>query len=210
MSLATDRDLLVFEPNLFRDIAWLSQRLVKATASISGTTLTISAYDVDLAGAGIGPGHVVVVDGAPFEIIERLTATTATVSRLRDDPEGSPITPTPMSSKPATIHTFAPQLGMVRDQVLRLVGLEPADESRVTNPDALKRLVALGALHLAYTAASAAGGEQGWSGKAWTRGQLYLQRFSDERQRAEAQIDLDGDGIADTRRRPNVGQLVRD
>ncbi|MBL9032498.1 MAG: hypothetical protein JNM80_12435 [Phycisphaerae bacterium] len=208
--LATDRDLLVHEPNLFRELGWASQRLVKATGAISGTTLTISAYDVDLANAGVAAGHVVVIDGAPLEVVERLSATTATVSRLRADPAGPAIAPSPMSNKPVTIATFAPQVALVRDQVLRLLGLEPPDESRVTNPDALRRLVALGALHLAYTAASAAGGEQGWSSRTWSRGQFYLQRFADERERVEARLDLDGDGIADACRRLNVAQLVRD
>lgn len=208
--LATDRDLLVYEPNLLRELGWASQRLVRATGAISGTTLTISAYDVDLAAAGVGPGHVVVIDGAPLEIVERLSATTATVSRLRADPAGPAIAPSPMSGKPASIATFSPQIALVGGQILRLLGLEPTDEARVTNPDSLRRLVSLGALHLAYTAASAAGGEQGWSSRTWSRGQYYLQRFADERERAEARVDLDGDGIPDACRRLNVAQLVRD
>src|SRR5689334_13428715 len=80
---ATDRDLLLIEPNLFRDAGIAGQRLLKGTCDISGTTLTLTAQDVDLAAANIGPGHVALVDGTPYEVLTRLTSTTATVSRPR-------------------------------------------------------------------------------------------------------------------------------
>ena len=68
---ATDRDLLALEPNLFRDVGWVSQRLVVGTGSISGTTLTMSAQDVAFDGAGVGAGSVVVVDSAAYEVRAR-------------------------------------------------------------------------------------------------------------------------------------------
>ncbi len=216
---ASDRDLLLFEPDLFRDVAFIGQRLVSATGTIAGTTLTISAYDVDLAAANIGTGHVVVVDGAPYEVIERLSATTATISRLRAAESDPVIPPTPVSTgKPTTIHTFTPQLLMVEHQVLRMLGIEPSltpaaignpnavTAASIKNPEGLSRAVCFGALHLIFTAAAALSPPDSPN---WTRADLYRNRFQRERHHAAALIDTDGDGIPDATRRLNVLQLTR-
>ena len=79
----SDRDLFALEPNLFRDAAWVSQTLVQGTGSISGSTLTLSAQDVDFEAAGVEAGHVARVDDAPYEVMERLSATSVRLSRLR-------------------------------------------------------------------------------------------------------------------------------
>lgn len=218
MPFATDRDLLLFEPDLFRDVGWAGQRLVSATGAISGTTLTISAYDVDLAAAGVTTGHVVVVDGAAYEVIERLSATTATISRLRASEADPTIPPSPVTGKPTAIHTFAPQMAMIEHQVLRMLGIEPTltpealgDPTAVTaasikNPEALSRAVCFGTLHLVFSAAAALSPPDSPN---WVRADLYRNRFINERQRAAAMIDTDGDGIPDATRRLNVMQLIR-
>ncbi|MFG0260543.1 MAG: hypothetical protein ACF8LK_09355 [Phycisphaerales bacterium JB041] len=43
---ATDRDLLVLEPSLVRDIGWVGQRLARGSGDIAGTTLTMTVQDV--------------------------------------------------------------------------------------------------------------------------------------------------------------------
>jgi hypothetical protein len=218
MPLATDRDLLIFEPDLFRDAAFIGQRLVSATGAISGTTLTISAHDVDLVAAGVTAGHVALVDGAPYEVIERLSATTATISRLRGAKTDPAIPPSPVTGKPTTIHTFAPQIAMIEHQVLRMLGIEPSltpealgDPAAVTaasikNPEALNRAVSLGTLHLVFAAAAAVSPPDS---PHWVRADLYRGRYENERQHAAAMIDTDGDGIPDATRRLNAMQLIR-
>jgi hypothetical protein len=213
---ATDRDLLALEPNLFRDVGWVSQRLVVGTGSVSGTTLTMSAQDVTFDAAGVGAGSVVVVDSAPYEVLARPTATTLTISRMRDDPEGPAVTPSPASGKPVAVYTFRPQLGMVHGQVLRMLGIEPSataepgdvTEASITNPAALRQLECFAALHLIYSAATPPDADYRTSHE-FNRAQIYLQRFGAERQRAAATIDLDGDGRPDATRRLNLIQFVR-
>src|SRR3954470_14123560 len=68
---ASDRDLLAMEPNLFRDVGWVGQRLVSGTGGVAGTTLTLTAQDVDFEDGGVGAGCVVLVDGAPYEVLAR-------------------------------------------------------------------------------------------------------------------------------------------
>jgi hypothetical protein len=193
----------------------VGQRLVSGTGTISGTTLTLTAQDVNFQNAGVEAGHVALVDGAPYEVLARLSATTATISRLRDDPAGAALTPSPVTGKPVLVYTFRPQAAMVHAQVLRMLGIEPGaapaqgqpGESSITNPAALRQLEVLGTLHLIYTAAAAP--DATWNEHAFNRVQVYRERYAAERQRAAARIDLDGDGLPDATRRLNVIQFVR-
>ncbi len=209
---ALDRDLMVLEPDLLRDVGWSGQTLITGTAGVSGTTLTITA-SLSLTDAGVDAGHVVSVAGVPLEVIEVLTSTTATVSKMRPSSEDDPIAVETLSGGELIVPTFLPQIGIVHRQVLRAVGIEPDDpdddaltEDDITNPNGLRLLEALGALHLVF--ASAAALAPGGSPLA-ERAEMYRQRFADERQRAAARIDLDGDGLPDATRRLNTIVLTR-
>lgn len=212
--LATDRDLLALEPNLPRDAAWAGQRLVYGAGNIAGTTLTLTSQDVDFTAAGVAAGHVVSVGGTPYEVVAVLTATTATISRLRDDEDGPLIAPTPATGQVVEVITQRPQIALVEQQVLRMLGIEPGaeaaagvlSEASIITPGSLRRVVCLGALHLVYSAAAAL--SQAGS-PLWLRAEMYRRRFAEERQRASAAVDTDGDGIADATRRLNVLQLAR-
>jgi hypothetical protein len=216
---ASDRDLLVYEPNLFRDMGAAAQRLVKGTGDVSGTTLTLTAQDVDFEEAGIDAGHVVIADGTPYEVIARLTATTATVSRLRAALSDPVLPPSPATGKPVEVWTFRAELASTHSNLLRMLGIEPADppapgrvtEADITNPQALTGIEALGAISLVFARAMqmAEGGRGGWAHPIWTRSQLYRERYEAARQHAAARIDTDGDGEPDATRRLNTIMLVR-
>lgn len=207
----TDRDLLILEPNLFRDIGFAGQRLLETTGSTSGTTLTITG---DAAAVGITTGHIVLVSGVPLEVVQRLSSTSLQVSRLRAD-DAAPLIPVPpFTSQPVVVTTFGPQLAMAHGQVLRMLGIDPGapaapgavTEENITNPHTLRLVESLCALHLILSTASALSGPDSALGM---RAEFYRQRFAAERQRAAAQIDLDHDGLPDVIRRLNVLQLIR-
>lgn len=210
----SDRDLLILEPNLFRDVAWIGQRLSRGSGTISGTTLTLSGAEVALDAAGVAAGHVATVGGVSYEITARLSATQATVSRVRGLLTDAAIPPTAVSAVETTIVTYKPQMEMAHRQVLRMLGIEPdgggpegqPGESSITNPAALKRLEMLAALQLIF---AAAGALLGPDAEANQRAELYRLRFVEERARAVAYVDTDGDGRADVSRRPSVGWMVR-
>ena len=211
---AQDRDLLVLEPTLFRDVGWVGQRLVKGYASISGTTLTLSSHDNDFEAAGVGAGHVVTFEGAGYEVLSRTSATVLEVSRARESVDAAAVPPAPAGSTPFEIVTFGPQLGVVHRRALRMIGIDadaPADpevlgESAVVNPDSLRVVEALGALHLIWSAASASSGPGSPQGR---RAEEYRSRYEAERRRAAALLDTDGDGLADATRRLNAVRFVR-
>lgn len=205
---ANDRDLYVLEPGLHRDVAWNSQRLIIATGTLVGTTLTIlTGSFID---AGVSVGHVLIFDGVPMEVLSVDGSSSVTVSLIRGDVSGAAIGGVGASNRLVEVFSYEPQLGLVHRQVLTMIGLdvdsEGFDESVVTNPGALVRLEALGALHLIYAGAGASGAG---GLKFEQRAKMYKERFGSERERVVAMIDLDGDGIAESKRRPNSFVLSR-
>lgn len=209
----TDRDLLLLEPLLFRDLAWIGQRLVRGTGTIAGTTLTMSTQDATLEAAGIVAGHVVSFDHVGYEVLARLSPTTATISRPRHDPADPAIPPAPAASPLLVeITTFAPQIAIVHNQLLRMLGIDPADpassptESNITNPRALALPESLGTLHMLHAAAAA---PQRRDGHLYDRAEMYRRRFAAERLRAVVRLDLNNDGQADATRRLSIAQLSR-
>lgn len=211
---ATDRDLLILEPNLVRDIGWVGQRLVKGTGDITGNTLTMTGQDVGFELAEIGPGHVVTVGGVVYEVIETIDNTRLTISRMRASTAGAVLPPSAATGAQVEVMSFRPQLAMVHAQVLRMLGIDPdagpelgaVTEEAITNPASLALFEALGALHLVFTAAAALAGE---SSPAAFKARMYRDRFAAERGRVAARIDTDADGLPDTTRRPSVVQLTR-
>lgn len=228
---ANDRDLLALEPTLLRDVGFAAQTLARATAGIASGVLT--AAGVNFASLGVAAGSVLSVDGVPMEVLARTSGTTLNVSLLRAAPADAQIIPGNVTGAAMVVSTFRPQIALAHEQVLRMAGLgsaqagsaqagsaqagsaqagspEPVGESAVVNPESLRLLECLGALHLIFAAASACGaardGDAGW---ATGRAEMYRQRFVHERGRCRVRLDLDGDGFADAERRLVWSQVRR-
>ncbi len=211
---ARDRELLVIEPSLVRDIGWAGQKLVGGTGDVSGTTLTMTAQDVGFDAAGVGSGFVVVVGGVVYEVIDRLSASSLTISRMRSSETAATLSPSPVTGASVEVMTFGPQIGVIHEQLLLMVGIDPQaqaangeiTQAEIVNGHELRVYEALGALHLIYAAASALVDEN--SSVAY-KARMYRQRFANMRGLVVVKIDTDGDGQADVVRRPSVVQLVR-
>lgn len=213
--LTTDTNLLRLEPNLFTDIQWLSQRLLKATGAVSGTTLTISAFDVNFDGAQLAPGMVILIAGVPHEVVSKLTSTTAQISRIRAAAADPILTPAPSTGVEVLLTTFRPQIAGATDQIFRALGLNPAQpptdslghpSAIVTDPASLERFASLTTLAALFICASDLQSEGGTQSR---RAQRYQQLATLERRNLAAQIDTNGDGEPDATRRANVVPLIR-
>lgn len=206
---AKDRDLVLIEPGLFRDVAWNGQRLLSGTGDLNAASLTLTSGS--FLDGGIGAGHIVLIDSVPMEIVSIDSPLVATVSIIRNDENSNIVPGKSVSGAVVEVFTFGPQIEIVHRQILSMVGIDVDDpdglgEAAVTNPGALVLLESLGALHLIYASA----GAPGRGGEAFLdRAKVYQQRFSTQRGQVVALIDLDGDGIAETRRHPNSFVLTR-
>jgi len=212
---ATDRDLLVLEPYLFRDHAWVGQRLARGNATIADGSIDFSVVDVELDVAQVAAGCVVTVLGSSYEITGNVGTKSASVSRLRSSIGGPTIMVSDTAESDAWIVSFRPQIAMVHRQILRMAGIEPdapaptdgrLGESAITNGVALVTLEALGTLHLIFAAAASVAGP---TSPAAIRAQMYRDLFREERRRVSVELDTDGDGLPDVARRLNISQFVR-
>ncbi len=213
MGFATDRMLMVLEPNLFREVQFAGQVMLSvADGSTVGTTL--STVSGNFVAAQIGVGQVALVDDVPVEVLEVVSQFLMTVSRLRPDIDGDAIAPIAGFGQQVVVTTFGAQLEIVHGQLLRAFGIEvmsttgAVQAADVVNVREVALVEALGALYQVYTGASALVGNEatGLERKA----ALYRERYLAGRERLVVQLDLDGDGLADASRVSNVLRLVRD
>ncbi|MHC4976128.1 MAG: hypothetical protein ACYTF7_05925 [Planctomycetota bacterium] len=211
MALATDRDLLVLEPALFRQIAWTGQTLVSLTdGTLSGTSLTSATGGFE--DAGVESGHVVLVNSVALEVVSRDSDAQLTISRLRDT-VGDLAQPTVLDGSPleVKIHTFTPQLQHVHEMLLRSVEIDPASTTepvskQIVNTAALARLEAIGAMHLIL---SAAGASSPVGSELHERTEIYRKRFASARGTTPVELDTSGDGQTDTIRRFTNAPILR-
>ncbi len=213
---ASDRDVLVLEPGVFRDVRWAGQVLIDSSlATVPPTRDRVTLVKGGFVDAEIGAGNVALIDGVSVEVFSRTSDTENEVSLVRASAsdQANPLT-FDGSGFSIVIGTFAPQIERVHRQLMIELGVaapaegvsDAIDDSRVTNPSAFVLAEALGALALVYASASALVDPDSVT---WAKASLYRERYMAERTRLAAEIDLDGDGAADSTRRIGAGRLWR-
>lgn len=211
MTMITDRDLLLIEPNLFSNALGLATLLVDVTdGNVSGTSLT--SADSDFASMGIDAGHVAVIDGETTEVVDRVSATELTISLPRVTAEDPLIAPAPGSDLSVKVPTFGRQITLSRGWVLGSLGIEiddegfPLDESVLLNATEIEKLIALETIaRLSNLVAALDPTDQSLAEVATH----YAGELTAARHRTQAVLDLDGDGVADASRRVCVATLIR-
>lgn len=210
MAIINDIDLLLIEPSLFTDAADAAVELIASDdGNISGSQL--NSGQVDFEDAGVTAGQVVVVNGEPLEVVDRLGKTELSVSARRLP--GSPvIDPGNGTGLMFSVLTFARHVEDAERWLARALGLDqnhpttPLSEENVLNYDELADLVSYRVTATAFAQAAAADPADD---SLRDRAELYERMAVEVRQLATALIDIDGDGVADEQRRLAVGTWVR-
>jgi hypothetical protein len=203
---ALDRDLPAFEPNLFRDYAFLGQVLVTGVANSPGLHVELDS-DPSPEDRDVRAGHVLTVDGVPLEVLQRVGATELSVSLVRPSRSGVILPPGKILDRPAYVATFENQILLAHRALRRLFALDDLPPgAAVLNPDELAPVEALGALHLIFAGASTGAGEDSPLAE---RAESYRRRFIREARRAAVLLDLDADGLPDSLRRAASVPLLR-
>jgi hypothetical protein len=206
-NFSTDADLLGYEPNVFAELPFASQRKLKVTdAALSGVNITSATGGFSMLAAK----QVAVLEASAAEsqshAIASITGNTALMLATR--PVGLSVS----TGITLSVRTLCPQATLVHEELLRAMGIDPDDpdaevnESAIVSVELMRRLEALGTLSRAYTAAVAlVGDNSGVHAKATE----YTARFRRALAGAQVLIDLDGDGRPDAWRTPGTAQLLR-
>jgi len=202
-----DADLLAYEPNVFVELPFAAQRLLRVTdAALSGATLTSATGGF----AALAPGGVVVLSTSAGD------AVTGAIASVTDD-NTVVLTRAPVGFEAGAAvvveaRTLGPQVALVHAEVMRSIGLDgddaavTLDESAVVSVGLMRKIEALGALSRAYAGAVAIVGDQAL---IEAKAERYRRMFGAALSEAQVLIDTDGDGEADACRLPGVGRMVR-
>ncbi|HEX8522909.1 MAG TPA: hypothetical protein VF669_11670 [Tepidisphaeraceae bacterium] len=214
MSFCTDTDLLHWEPNILRDASFASQALISGTGTLAGTAFTLASGS--FSGSHVQAGQVVVFTGTGagcFPIVSVDSPTQITVSALYDglEPEqGNPVATAPTGNGALTfaIRTFWAQRRIVSDLIQQAAGLKSGESAAaaIINAHELKRPCTLGTLQLIYSALAAASNN---AAPLSARAELYERLYKRSLRSAKVELDMNGDGRADTVRALNVLELCR-
>ena len=186
------------------------ERLRVNDGIVTGTTL--SSVSADFESAQVDAGDVVLVANTPCEVIARLDVNTLTISLSRERTDEVAIPPGDGSGLEIVIRTFAPQVTLIHDQLMRMIGIDADDpgnelsEVSVISQEVMVRLEILGALRDIYLGAiSIVGDNEGIKSKA----NEYSHRFKTACRSATVLIDIDGDGFSDVRKSLGVVWYTR-
>ena len=212
---ARDRDLLIFEPALPREVDWIGQRLLDGgtgVISAGGTALLLTGVN-GLAALAIEAGQLIRVDGVWGEIVSAIEPNLVTISRLRSDSEAPAIPLSVGGATPSDVRviSFAAQIGAVHAALMESLGLgeDGLDAGAVLDGALMARLEALGALGIVYSGAASmlGGGGDGMRDAMSVKGEMYRERFEHQRRTLSVRIDTDGDGEADEMRSLRAARL---
>lgn len=199
---ASDRDLLIFEPALPREVDWAGQRLLEnGVGNVAGGIGVMLTAPASISGLGLLAGQLIRLSGVWGEVVEVVLPNLLTVSKLRTEPEGAmiPLAEDGMGITGIRVISYAPQRAIVHRQLIESLRLD-ADGltlSAVLNPRSVARVEALGALHLIYAGAAAMTNGTAAAGALSTKAQMYERRFNEQRSALTVRLDTNGDGQQD-------------
>lgn len=207
----TDTDLLRWEPQIPAEAAFSTQTLLNTTGSVSDTTLTIASGSFEA--ARVRAGFIACLSGAVsgcFPIVSVDSAVACTLSVMYDGlDEAPPLPVSPGSSAGLTvaIRSFFTQRRIVSDLLSRMAGVEPGGPRSIVNVEDFRKPCVLGTLHMIYNAMSTASFEN--RADLLIRAELYERLYRKSLRSVVAEVDTDGDGIANCRRHLRVIHFAR-
>jgi hypothetical protein len=219
MVFCNDVDLLYWEPDLLKEAALASQMLDTGSGDVDGTAFVASTGG-SFIDQKIEAGQVIVLSGTIsgcFAITAVTDATHLQISVLYDElfPQSGSAPPSvgvgTASGLTYVIRSFWAQRKVVSELLMQAVGIVPGTSEEETavilNPQALRRVCALGTLQMIYSALAAAATEPA---QLNVRADLYERLYLRALLAAQVDLDLNGDGLVDSRRCPGLVRLARE
>lgn len=210
MNFSTDRDLLLIEPNVFYDVPYAGQEVVRVSDGVV-SNVTVTSVLADFEAAGVEKGSVVLVNRVPHEVVDRTDANTLAISLPRAHTTEAPVPSQDGTDLEIVARTYRQQAALVHDVLLRLVGINPddgegLDEDAIVSLSVMAQLEALGTLERIYSAAQALVGD---NNHVREKAREYRRRFMQMREQTSVLVDVNGDGHAEERRQLGLLRLQR-
>lgn len=215
--LCDDRDLAILEPALFSDCSFPAQVLADGTGA-SLTAGSLSFDGLDFAARGVEPGCVAFVYD-PSRMNEQLLEVTAaepglpiTLSALRPNRNGPPITPDDRPEVCFRICTFAMQAGITVSEITQRLDIQPGCSTapfsldHVLNREDLRRPCMFGTLARIFASLSTGRMNEPFFEKRC----LYTAEYQRACERMLIELDTNGDGRADAIRLAGIGHMIRE
>jgi hypothetical protein len=204
-SITHDRDLLRIEPGIYLGGGFASRTLTAGTdGQLSDTAFTSAS--ADFLAAGLAAGMVLCTwsdapeEPSPVEIVSVNSATSLTVSVLRESDDAVPVGPSPGSDLGYFVRSYRPEIRQAADRLAQLLSTsrELREDGRPAFLDTapLRRAIAVGSLATIFDARSDGAPDSADGIKA----RHYRRLWTEVRTQLRVAVDSDGDGRADQMR----------
>jgi hypothetical protein len=215
-AFSEDRDILKYEPEIFKQYYFQSQVLVEGTGgTLNGTSFTASGVDFII--CGVSDGGVIYLEatgliGCPYEIISVDSATELTVSILRAKTEDNPIALPSATGVSYRVSTFAPIAEDVGIDLIENLGICPSETegeigvNDILNQEVLRRASVFSVISRIYASLVSGVDDEHF----WKKSGYYQKLFEKARERCRLDIDTNGDGNRDIALGRGTTRLVRD
>ncbi len=204
MRFCDDVDLLKWEPELFKDLAWMSQVLCQSDdGALQGSSFSTSSGN--FSECGVSAGQVIYlcdsvgkVDGC-YEVVSVDSATELTISVLRANKDDAVVgVPADVGTGTLTfrICTYGPQAEIAGEILLNYFGMRVADvsQSSILNVEDLRLVSVFSVLSSVFAGLYGNKSQQGYRDKSqYYRGMYHLARG-----RLALELDVNSDGVAET------------
>jgi hypothetical protein len=212
MYFCNDVDLMAWEPGIFLEASFAHQAIVKeAAGTLTGTALAMSAATLGDVASGM-VASVETADGTLTQLLEVVNvadASHATVSALRGRGSEAALAPLTGGSVKVTVVSFRPQIAAVGDGLLALMGIESGRDSAdpsLCDTSGFGHATVFGVLAAVFRTLATASTA---TNLTYSKLGFYEGLYRGARRAIAATVDRDGDGVPETRRRTDVGKLVR-
>ncbi len=196
MIFSKDIDLLPWETEIFKDLAFNSQIYISGSDAVT-TNTTLTSASANFINAQIKPGHVIHLSktdqsiNGVYEIVSVDSATQLTISVLRLNDQSSLIEPPASVAISYKIISYEHQASECAESLLQYFGIKSQDTATILNPGTLKQASIFSILSSLYSRfASDPKDPNGY----WRKASYYQQLFNTARVKVRIEIDLNQNG----------------
>ncbi|QQE13585.1 hypothetical protein JD969_09040 [Planctomycetota bacterium] len=203
MCFISDRDLLLYEPNILNEVIFTSQNIIEnAACDFDGFVLTSDA--VDFNEYPIQAGGILKLNDKSYEIVEKISANKLRLSQIRVNASDPYIKGSYSQNGVFSVPTFKHQISLVHESLLSHLNVE---QDQILDINNIQEIEANLVLFQIYSAAIAMGEEGHFMNKI--KMEHYDKKYKNLIERLAIEIDSDSESVPNHLIHLNSIQLKR-